>query len=301
MGQAAQAGTNPSYSTPSYLSQGYLPSLPAGYLPQGQLGSILSIAFSISVLLLILFLILVFIHFVMFPIFSLSPDDNGLIPVPIPSDRQLVFTQGAAQSDLSANVINIPPCTYSLGMDIYVSGDFQAASIPRVLLYRSTVAGGVKPPTAIERWSGGVKEINTNLRSMFPDTNLIIWLDPTNNYLFASIVTSNDGTATNTKIETTKAVENIPIRKVFRLTVVFTQQFIELYVNGTLERSMALKSRPLTVASGANFYPVIPTIGGNVRIANLAFWPRILSAREARAYGMPIAADTFFNPVRSSS
>lgn len=296
MGQAAPAVTNTGYS-----SRGYLPTLPQGYLPQGQLGGILSMAFSISILLLIIFLILVFIHFVIYPIFSLSPDDNGLIPVPIPSDRQLVFTQGAAQSDLSANVINIPPCTYSFGTDIYLSGDFQAASIPRVLLYRSTVAGGVKPPSAIERWSGGVKDIHTNLMSMFPDTNIVIWLDPTNNDLFASIVTSEDGSATNAKIETTKAVENVPIRKVFRLTVVFTQQFIELYINGNLERSMALKSRPLTVAPRANFYPVIPTIGGNVRIANLAFWPRTLSAREVRAYGMPIALDTFFNPVRSSS
>jgi len=235
----------------------------------------------------------------------MSPDDNGIISVPLPSDKQLVFKTGPAPSDLSANVINIPACTYSLSMDIYLSGDFQAMTIPRVLFYRSTGAKGVSPPSDIANWqpsSASTRiDMNTKLATTFPDSNLILWLDPVKNDLFASVITSTDGSAANSRVETTKPIENVPIRKVFRLTVVFTQKFVELYIDGGLQQSMALKNLPITVAPTAYFFPVISTIGPNTRVANVAFWPRTLSAREARAYGKPIATEIFFNPVRSSS
>jgi hypothetical protein len=191
-------------------------------------------------------------------------------------------------------------------MDMYLSGDFQAMTIPRVLLYRSTRTNGVSPPSDLSNWStgssgsSGSTSISRALLGTFPDTNFILWLDPVKNDLYASVITSTDGTATNVRIETTKPIENIPIRKVFRVTVVFSQQFVELYINGNLEQSTALKNLPLTVAPKAYFFPVISTIGPNTRLANIAFWPRTLSVKEVRTYGMPIAPDTFFNPVRSS-
>lgn len=281
--------------------------LPAAWVPTSQqINGVLGISYQISLMFFILFLILVFIHFLIFPIFSISPDDNGIIPIPLPSDKQMAFTQAPAVSDLSANFLGIPACTYSFSMDIYLSGDFQALTIPRVLFYRSTANKGVSPRSNITDWSSGSSgssqsnDLNIKLAGTFPDTNIVLWLDPTKNDLFASVLTSSDGTATNARMETTPPIENIPIRKVFRLTCVFTQQFIELYINGNLERSMALKNSPVSVAPTAYFFPVISTIGPNVRMANIAFWPRTLSAREAHAYGMPIALETIFNPVRSS-
>jgi hypothetical protein len=293
--------------------------IPTGYLPSSRtFGGALSFVYTGSIIILIIFLILAFIHFTMFPIFAFSPDDTGIIPVPLPSDKQLVFTKGPAPFDLSANFINVPSCTYSLSMDVYLSGDFQAMTIPRVLFYRSTRKNGVSPPSNISSWSTGSSgsagstgssgsagsgshgDMSRALLDTFPDTNFILWLDPVKNDLYASIMTSTDGTATNVRIETTKPIENIPIRKVFRLTVVFSQKFVELYINGNLEHSMALKNLPLTVAPTAYFFPVISTIGPNTRVANVAFWPRTLSVREVRTYGMPIAPETFFNPVRSS-
>jgi hypothetical protein len=290
--------------------------LPVAYLPTSQgVTTFLFMLYKASIFLFVLFLILTFINFTIFPVFSLSPDDNGIIPIPLPSDRQLVFTEGPAPSDLSANVVNIPACTYSFSMDIYLSGDFQAMTIPRVLFYRSTRAKGVSPPSDIINWSTGSSgssgsggsggsglpgriPIHTTLAATFPDTNFILWLDPVKNDLLASIITSSDGSAANARVETTKPVENVPIRKVFRLTVVFTQKFVELYINGNLEQSMPLKHLPLTVAPTSYFFPVISTIGPNTRIANVAFWPRTLSAKEVRAYGKPMATETFFNAVR---
>jgi hypothetical protein len=284
--------------------------IPAGYLPSSRtFGGALSFIYSGSIIVLFIFLILVFINFTMFPVFSFSPDDYGIIPVPLPSDRQMVFTKGPAPSDLSANFVNIPSCTYSLSMDVFLSGDFQAMTIPRVLFYRSTNPKGVSPPSNISSWttgssgsmgSGPPGDLSRALLGTFPDTNFILWLDPVKNDIYASVMTSTDGTAANVRVETTKPIENVPIRKVFRLTVVFSQQFVEIYINGNLEQSTALKNLPLTVAPTSYFFPVISTIGPNTRLANVAFWPRTLSVKEVRTYGMPIAPETLFNPVRSS-
>jgi hypothetical protein len=284
--------------------------IPTGYLPSSAtFGGALSLIYTGSIIILLIFLILVFINFTMFPVFSFSPDDYGIIPVPLPSDRQMVFTKGPAPSDLSANFVNIPSCTYSLSMDVFLSGDFQAMTIPRVLFYRSTKPKGVSPPSNISSWttgssgsmgSGPPGDLSRALLGTFPDTNFILWLDPVKNDIYASVMTSTDGTAANVRVETTKPIENVPIRKVFRLTVVFSQQFVEIYINGNLEQSTALKNLPLTVAPTSYFFPVISTIGPNTRLANVAFWPRTLSVKEVRTYGMPIAPETFFNPVRSS-
>jgi hypothetical protein len=248
-------------------------------------GSLISTLFYGSVVVFITFLILVFINFTMFPIFSFSPNDDGFIRIPTVSDQQSAFTKGPAASDLSANFVNVAPCTYALSTDVYLSGNFQASNVPRVLLYRSPTK--VSPPST---------DTTANLLTRFPDTNILVWLDPMKNDLLVSIVTSSDGTAATARLETTEPVDNIPIRKVFRLSVVFTQQFVEVYINGTLGKSMALKNPPITVANTAYFFPVISTIGPNVLIANLAFWSRILTAREVRAYSSaPVSNEFFFS------
>ena len=241
--------------------------------------SIISNIFYGSVVLFILLLILIVINFTMFPVFAFSPNDSGFIPIPTVSDQQLAFTKGPAASDLSANFVGVPPCSYTLGMDVFLSGNFQASNVPRVLLYRS-INTKVSPPST---------DTSGNLATRFPDTNILIWIDPMKNDLFASVRTGPGS------MQTTQPIENVPIKKTFRLTVVFTQQFVELYINGNLEKSMALARPPITAAATAHFYPVISTIAPSVLISNLAFWPRVLTSREARAYGLPISTDSVFS------
>jgi hypothetical protein len=252
-------------------------------------GGIISMLFYGSLYAFVMFLILIVIHFTAFPIFSFSPDDNGFIPIPTVSDQQTAYIKAPAIPDLSANFLNVPACTYTVSTDLYLSGDFQASSVPRVILYRSA-SGNVSPPST---------DTKDNLLTRFPDTNLLIWLDSIKNDLYVSIVTTSDGTAATSLLETTPAVENVPIRKVFRISVVFTQQFVEVYINGNLEKSMAVKKPPKTIADRSSFFPVISSIGPNVLISNLAFWPRALSAREVRAYGKPLTNETFYSkPAR---
>jgi len=275
-----------------------LPQLPTGitqrgiYLPTASwipnlasFSSIVSWMFYISLTLFILFLILVFIHFTMLPVFSFSPNDSGFLPVPTISDQQTAFTKNPSTSDVAAKFTDIPPCSYTVAADVYLSGNFFSSSIPRVLLYRS-IKGSVSPPPT---------DTSANLVTRYPDTNMLLWLDSMKNDLYVSVVSSTDGTASTARLETSEAVQNIPVKNVFRVTVVFTQQFAEIYINGKLKQTMAMKSPPVTVAPTAEFYPVIKSIGPNVLISNLSFWPRVLTSREVAAYGSPVSNNAFFS------
>jgi hypothetical protein len=244
----------------------------------------LDIAFKASVAFFILFLILVFIHFTVYPVFSFSPNEDGIISIPTVSDRQITYTKMPAASDTPTEFLDVPSCTYTVGLDIFLSGNFQASNLPRVLLYRA-VNNSVSPPQT---------DTVTNLISRFPDSNILVWLDPMKNDLFVSIVSSGDGGKTK-RLETTEAIDNVPVKDVFRATIVFSQQFLEVYINGYLRKSMAIQKNLLTAADNSVFYPVISSIGPNVLVANVAFWPRILSAREVRANGSPISNNSFFS------
>jgi hypothetical protein len=95
-----------------------------------------------------------------------------------------------------------------------------------------------------------------------------------------------------------RPIENVPLRKVFRVTIVFTPGFVETYINGKLRLTVPFSNPPIQVTEG-DFYPVISPAMTNAMIANLAYWPRPLTPKEVDSNGAPMAAETFFvKPAR---
>jgi hypothetical protein len=248
-------------------------------------GTALPYVFYVSLFLFTLFLILTFAHYTVYPIFSFSPNDNGFIPIPTASDRQIAYTKSPAAADLSANFINVPASSYTIGMDVYLTGIFQPSDIPRVLLYRSK--NKVTLPNS-----------PSNISTMFNETNFMIWLDPLKNDLNVGATTTykigTPPTVQNIDRVESALIENVPVKKVFRVTVVFTDTFLEVYINGKLESTKPLSQTLKSVADTAKFYPVITEAIPSVQISNLAFWPRILSAREVQAWGSPMSNEAFY-------
>lgn len=234
--------------------------------------TVIPYVFYISLFIFIIFLILVFIHFTMYPIFSFSPNDNGFIQIPTASDRQITFTKSPAAADLSANFINVPVSSYTIGMDVYLTGVFEPSDKPLVLLYRSD-AGVERAPAN-----------STSLITTYDKTNLIVWLDSFKNNVNVS------GIQNDSKLKTS-TIENVPIKKVFRVTVVFTDTFLEVYINGKLESTQPFEKLK-TVSDTHRFYSGKTNL--SVQISNLTFWPRILSAREVQAWGSPMSKESFY-------
>ena len=258
-----------------------------GFTTGGLMGTAVTLLFYTSATLFVLFLLLTFIHYTIYPVFSFTEGDDGIISIPTASDRQKAYTGIVAAPDMSANIVAAPHCGYTVSFDTYLSGDFFSTNAPRVILYRSRVPvpmnSGDREATILDR---------------FPDTNLLVYLDPMKNDLIVGVATS-DGAAAHKTLEKLPPIQNVPMRKVFRTSIVFTETFIEVYINGKLQQSMPLKQKPIQQDAKFDFYTTPAMFGSNVKIANMLFWPRALRSRDVRANGDPIAPDTLFSPVKS--
>ena len=264
-------------------------SLSPSWLSKGIAGTALTLLFYTSITVFILFLVLVFIHYTMYPIFSFSADEEGIISIPTASEQQNAFHGVVATSDMSANIVAISDTNYTVSFDVYLSGDFFVTKAPRTLLYR-----------AATRVVVGSDDTVTNILTKYSDSNILLWVDPEKNDLFVSAMTSSNGGPKG--IETLPTpVKNIPIRKVFRLTVVYTDRFMEVYINGRLETSMPLRGKPVSQAASHAFFPPPSHVSGSVKVANMSFWPRPLRAREVKSLaGTPMADAPLFSPQVSS-
>lgn len=224
----------------------------------------------------VIFLLLFIINYSIYPIFSFSASQPGLISIPIPLDRSLAYNKQTPAYDLSASFvpeIGMQSDSYSLGMDVWLTGDFMLSNMPRVILYRANAQNIPKTQA-----NAGTNYPDTKSNA-YKDTNIIVWLDPYKNDLFVSAVT-----ATDTLI--TVSSENVPVRNVFRVGIVFSSKFLELYINGKLSMSMPITEVIKCInekTTKVPFYPTIQPILNNVVIRNLTFWPRILTANEMRA------------------
>jgi len=227
--------------------------------------------------------ILVIIHFTIHPIFSFSPADNGVISIPIPSDKQVAFNKAPAGADASGNFTNVVPCGYTMSMDLYLTGNFSISKSPRVILYNA--------PTPVQ----GTAFTAATLNTAFPNSNLIVWLDPAVNDLYISTITSS-ATGAPTKIETTPAISNVPMKTPFRITYVYTQGFLEVYINGSLEKTLVYKNPPIGSSSSNPFFFGQVSSRSSCLAGNVFYWPRTLTSREVRAV-TTVSTPSFFGVV----
>jgi hypothetical protein len=271
--------SNPTYRNP--LSSVYNGNIIGSYANTFT-GSFVSYLFYISLFVFVLFILLIVIHYTVTPIFSFAPNQPGLFNVPTVSDVQTAYTTGPAPSELAANISSMCTKNYTVGFDLFLTGDFNISDGARVLLYKSKD----------KILSSAVTTMHPS-QAAFPETDIIIWLDNIKNDLYVGTFT------TDFSLKHTTPIENLPIRKPFRITVVFSDNFIEVYKDGKIEQTLMLTTPPLALTGNPPFYPPVKTVPAGAMLGNLSFWPRILSAREVRANGKAVATNTFFSPTAS--
>jgi hypothetical protein len=240
----------------------------------------------------VILLLLTFIHYTITPVFSFSPNDKGVIPIPTVSDKQTAFTKVPASSDVAAELKDFQSCNYTVGFDLYNTGAFPLTKMPRVIFYRSI--------SAISMTDSDTRD---SLKVKFSGSNFALWFDETKNDMFFTVFTQvpagTDSTTPSTSpvsAETFGPIENIPFKSVQRITIVFSSQFVEIYQNGKLALSGALKNPPKLVPPTALLFPPVAQLQNQIMIGSLAYWPRHLSAREIQAYeAAPVAPSTFFS------
>ena len=244
----------------------------------------INVTYYIGMILIVLFVILLVVHYTgIYPVLSFMEGDGGYIPIVRTNDAQIVWTDGPAKADLSGNVTKILPCSFTVQQDIYLENETTIGSKRRVFFYRSRnyIPNDGSSSTDIE-----------NLISSYPDSNLLMYLLPNTNDLVVSAVTKDKDD--KKYLESAPTILNVPIRKPFRLTVVFLPQVLEVYMNGKLFGTKTLNYPPIQTTS--NFWGPPDVFRGTVRTMNFAYWDRPLTAMEVLKTPPALPDASKFNP-----
>ena len=244
--------------------------------------AIFSYFFYLSIISFFIFMILIVVHYTITPIFKFDSTANGTLDLSQgTSDGQLTWTSGPAASDSQP----VPPFNnllnsdYTLSFDLFISPDFSAISSPRVVLYRSTSVKKLSATMDISK-----------ILTTFTDSNLIVYVDSMKNDLY--ILTQTTTPNGHVTPEPLPVIRNVPIGSPFRVGIIFTSNYVELYINGKLEATRILKGT--LIGSIGSFYSPPSMMRSSVRVANLQYWPRILTPSDLRGAGPVLPDATFF-------
>jgi hypothetical protein len=236
--------------------------------PVAATGWILAALFYTSATIFLIFLLLVFVHFTVRPIFKFTATDPGIIQIS-GGPTQLSWMTAPAPPDTAADVTKPLSCDYSISMDVLVSSTYSSMVAPRILLYRGATPVPLSSTTTASQ-----------LMSLLPTSNLLIYVDNLKNDLHVVAFTAVNG---QTTMEAAPMITNIPLQTPFRLSVVYTPQFMEVYLDGKMVSTRVFKGIP--VQSTDPFMSPPKVLGSLVKIARFNYWPTPVMAADLRAVG----------------
>jgi hypothetical protein len=233
------------------------------------------------VVFIILILITIYIIRSLYPI--IVKGNLNILP-----DNQTQFKKFPPFPDLSGNFSTLPSDGYTFSADLFLPGTFEVGKIPRILLYKSDAP--------VHLGDNDLKGITTNpfpFLRLFPKTNIIVWADPVTNDIYVSAITQDmpDGSPTEVR---SAPLQNVPIQKPFRLTVVFTKQFMEIYKNGSLEQTVPFTHSPMILSPKSYFFPQTLPLRSSVYLANLTVYYGVLTSKQIFIDAKNVASSKFF-------
>lgn len=241
------------------------------------LSKVLKYGFYLTLVALVIYIILIVTHFVAFPVFSFSPDSPGIIPVPTNTSVQVAFAKGPSTPDISCNFKNVYPINYTLSMDVFINGTAPLTNVPRVLLYRSS--NQVVLPSSTTTGT---------LKTTFPNSNIIVYMDPLVNDLYVAIADQAGNMVTSDPIQ------NVPLRTPFRVIFMLSEYFLEIYMQGELVQTMPIPNSPISTPPSAPFWGPPAIVNQSIRVANIMYWNTSLPAKTIRTYGSIVSSESLF-------
>ena len=233
--------------------------------------------FFFSVIAFVICLVLVILHMMGVPVFSFVAGDGGIITVQVPTTKQTAFTTAPISSDLSCNFINVLPVQYTLSFDVFIKGDFITANVPRVLLYRAPY------PVTLQ-----TSDTFNTFGTLFSNSNIIVYADPLKNDLYVAVLNSNS------KYIVSSPIQNVPLRAPFRITLMVSELFLEIYMNGNLKLMMPYNGRIMLSPNTSYFFGPPPIINGSIQIGNIQYWNTPLASKVIRMFAQEPANNKLF-------
>jgi hypothetical protein len=248
----------------------------------GETPSIFSTAFKylffFSVIAFLICLVLIILQMMGVPVFSFVAGDGGIITVPVPTTKQTAFTTAPISSDLSCNFVNVSPVQYTLSFDVFIKGDFITADVPRVLLYRSPY------PVTLQ-----TSDSFNTFGTLFGSSNIIVFADPLKNDLYVAILNSEN------KYVLSEPIQNVPLRAPFRITLMVSDLFLEIYMNGNLKLMMPYSGGIILSPNTSYFFGPPPIINGSIQIGNIQYWNTPLASKVIRMFAQESINNKLFH------
>ena len=242
-------------------------------------GTLTSVLFRATLIILVVLIVLLFIHYTFYPIFKMKPDQPGFISIPNVASSDAVFwtkKKDIIKLDVAKTPIGSSGTgsNYSLTIDIQIDDAQTYTGLPRIIFYK-----GLNALNTITE----ANKAATTAAGMTTDGSLIFALNRETNDLEISIITVRQNTSEGVLLN------NVPLRKAFRVGVIVSDKQLEVYTNGLLARTRALSSPPKSILG--YFWPS-PTNG--IQLRNLHIWPTTILPGEMRA-ALPALDQSLFD------
>ena len=241
--------------------------------------NLLSIFMYIIAILIILIVFLIFVDRYITPVFKYKPGTPGYIPLPYGDDGVLYWPKYPALIRDDKTIISNIASGITVSLDIYIFNPMAFSKNPRVLFWRGTRLlqnqAQVRPQPLPQSYN-------------IPEFNILYSLAKDTNDLMVSVMmddSTNNNSNNTSPIETVK-INNVPIRKGFRITSVLYDKLLEVYLNGQL-----IQTRPLAHPPKGSFHFLNgPQQEGQAcsAVRNLKIWKRCLSLAEIREMSPPV-------------
>jgi hypothetical protein len=234
----------------------------------GGFEKVIKYSFYISIAAFLLFILLAFLHFTTIPIFSFT-GVGGIIPIPVPTMQEIAFEKVKAASDLSCNFTHVQPSAYTISFEVVLNGEFLTTTVPRVLLYRSAAP-------IILKATDDMSAIDNLMKA----SNIVVYVDPLKNDLYVSVL---DSSQVQKRI-TSKPLENIPLRTPFRIALVVSDTFLEIYMNGEFVQTLPYPTGIMDNPDVSYIFSTPAIVKQTVQVGAINLWSYEMSAKAIRNF-----------------
>ena len=257
--------------------------------------------FIASIIGLVIFVILVIYNYTVKPILPFLPSSQIQYEALPTYQTQTLYGSARAPNDTAldfTSITNFNPNEYTLSFDVFINGTYKSTDVPRVLLYFSTAPVPITSNSFKEFKLDSVdiprilNSSQTDILTVFNNTNFIVYMDPVKNDLKVGIITTD---STNVYLELLPTINNVPINQTFQITMIRTNKFVEVYKNKLLVTTYKMKYNAYVISTSAKLYSPIGFIGDTIKIANIQYFNNVLTSSQVRSQTNALKDKNFFS------
>ena len=272
----------------------------------------------LAIICMLIFGVLALINYNVVPILPFLPTSTPVVSPPSVNSTTLYMTKSAPSDTMlqktdTTSSLKFNLKTFTISFDCFLNGTYKSTDVPRVLLYSDLSSN---PTSSKQITSNNIKEykedtpiltfqnadksyiLNTNqtdLISIFSNTNFIVYLDSVKNDMKVALLTADSTSQIATYLEVLPVISNIPINAPFQITITITQNMAEVYRDKQLLFTYVIKHTPIVIPTDNVLYSPIAYIGNTVQIANIQYFDNSITSSQVRTLTNTVSAPSVFN------